>query len=364
MKNSNLNIPKEHFLRQKNDRMRSLRVVKYLEYPFILPDSPVEIEEGYIVSDRETYDIFASFIFKNITDRPLRKLNVRVDCYLNQNIPYTHIDFEYSHDLLTFGIISKDDVDLKFRESNKRVTIEKSESFGACVYIPLPESYFTKIELILVSVEYAGGQVVELNTVVAGNSKKYNELDNISKMVYSRVNIYRSAEEKFPTKVIPQFGNTVWLCCCGNKNPNNSDQCEKCGREKEWQRRSVTSEILEETRTKMVNDPREITLHDKSKFKQNKHLETPEETQKKIEQYEKAMKNIALEEKRQERQKLMIIPKILLIFLVIYIISFIIKLIIEFRPVGGSSGSGNTEKNEAAETANATFEFYNRYITL
>ncbi len=355
MRDVGKNVQKEHIIRQKNDRMRSLRVVKYLEYPFILPDSPVEIEEGYIVSDRDTYDIFASFIFKNITDRPLRKLNVRINCYLNQNIPYTHIDFEYSHELLTFGIIKKEDVSLKFRESNKKVSIEKSESFGACVYIPLPESYFTKIELILVSVEYAGGQIYELNTVVAGDSKKYNDLDNISKMVYSRVNIYRSAEEKYPTKVIPQFGNTVWLCCCGNKNPNIAETCEKCGREKEWQRTSVTSEILEETKTRIVNDPREITLHDKSRFKQNKYLETKEETQKKIEQYEKAMKNIAIEEKRQERQKLMIIPKILLIFAVLYVIAFIIKLIIEFRPVMESAGNGND--NATAETANAKFEF-------
>ena len=42
MKNNCKPVDKEHILRQKNDRMRSLRVVKYLEYPFILPDSPVD----------------------------------------------------------------------------------------------------------------------------------------------------------------------------------------------------------------------------------------------------------------------------------------------------------------------------------
>lgn len=359
MKNNCKPVDKEHILRQKNDRMRSLRVVKYLEYPFILPDSPVDIEEGYIVSDRDTYDIFASFIFKNITARPLKKLNVRINCYLNQNIPYTHIDFEYSHDLLTFGIIGKDDIDLKFKDSNKKIYIDKSETFGACVYIPLPETYFTKIELVLLSVEYVGGEVVDINTVVAGDSKKYKDLDNITKMVYARVNIYRSAEEKYPTKVMPQFGSTVWLCCCGNKNPDAAEVCEKCGREKEWQKTVIVSEKLEETKTQIVSDPREVTLHDKSKFKQNKHLETKEETQKKIEQYEKAMKNIALEEKYNESRKLMIIPKILLVIGLIYLLVFGIKLYIELGPLSNSSsGSGNAGEPQATETANFENNLY------
>lgn len=363
MRNNVNPIDKEHIIRQKNDRMRSLRVVKYLEYPFILPDSPVEIEEGYIVSDRDTYDIFASFIFKNVAEQPLRKLKVRINCYLNQNIPYTHIDFEYSHDLLTFGIIGKDDVNLKFRESNKKVTVNKSETFGSCVYIPLPESYFTKIELVLLSVEYSGGETVDINTVVAGDSKKYNELDNITKMVYSRVNIYRSAEERYPTKVIPQFGNTVWLCCCGNKNPNASVHCEKCGREKEWQRTSISDEKLAETKTQIVNDPREVTLHDKSRFKQNKYLESKEETQKKIEQYEKAMKNIAEQEKFNETRKLMIIPKLLVAAGLLYLLVLGIRLFIEFGPLSNASnngGSGNAGNGgeAVADTANVIEQNY------
>lgn len=322
---------KEKIKRQNFDRMRSLRVVKYLEYPFILPDSPVSLEEGYIVSDMDSYDVFASFIFKNITERPIRKLNIRLECYLNQNIPYTHIDFTYSHDELTFGIINKDGVDLKFRDSNMRNTIEKCETFGSCVYIPLPESYFTKMEVILVSVEYAVGQVVELNTVVAGNTNRYSELDNISKLVYTRVNIYRAAEERFPTKVIPQFGNTVWMCCCGNKNPSASVLCEKCGREKEWQEKSVTAEVLEETKIRMVSDPREISLHDKSRFKQNKHLESKGEVDQKIQQYEKAMKNIAYEEQKKHRRQLMLIPKLILAALIFYLIVFILKIVEEFQ---------------------------------
>ncbi len=316
---------------QKDDRMRALRVVKYLEYPFILPDSPVEIEQGFIVSDRDTYDVFASFIFKNVSEHPIQKLNIRLLCYLNQNIPYANIDFTYCQDELTFGIINKDGNDLRLKDSNLIKSVEQSATFGSCVYIPLPESYFTKLELLLLSVEYSNGKVQELNTVVAGKTKRYNELDDISKLVYTRVNIYKAAEEKYPTRVIPQFGNTVWLCCCGNKNPASIVECEKCGRGKEWQENHVTSDLLEETKIRMVNDPTERTLHDKTRYKQNKHLETDAETEKKIEQYENAMKNIAFEEKRKSRRQMMLIPKILLALLIFYLIVLVLKLIIELR---------------------------------
>lgn len=305
-------LSKADIQRQKTDRQRGLRVVKYIEYPFILPDSPVELEEGYIVSDRDTCDVFASFIFKNVSDKLIRKLNIRLDCYLNQNIPYLHIDFSYSHDALTFGIIEKNGVRLKLRDANKRRTIQTSECFGSCVFIPLPESYFTKMEVVVSSVEFNDGTVAVLNTVVAGDTKKFSELDNISKTVYSKVNIYGSAEYTYPTKIMPQFGESAWLCCCGYKNPYSKAVCERCGREKEWQEKNLTAEMFGKTRDKMIGDPREVTLHDKSRYRQDRFLESESERKAKIDDYEKAMKNIAEEEKRKHRLKTTIIPRFLL----------------------------------------------------
>ncbi len=322
---------KDKLKRQKRDHMRALRVVKYIDYPFILPDSPVDIEEGYIVSDRDSYEVFASFIFKNVSDASIAKLKIRLSFYLNQNIPYTSTDFVYCQDELTFGIIGKDGNDLKLKESNSKKYIENGATFGSCVYIPLPETYFTKLEVTLLSVEFAGGNVREINTVVAGDSKRFSELDDVSKRVYSGLNIYKGAEEKYPSKVIPQFGNTVWLCCCGNKNPSSYTHCKKCGREKEWQEKSVSENALEITKQQYINDPKRVVYHDKSRFKQNKYLESDKEIEAKIEQYEKAMKNIALEEKQKHKRQVMLIPKIILIALVFYLIVFVLKIILEFQ---------------------------------
>lgn len=319
---------KEKLKLQKADRERPLRVVEYIEYPFILDGSNVELQESYILSDKETYDVFASFIFKNIGKLPVKKLNIRLSCYQYQNIPYTNIDFTYSADDLTFGIISKRNRELKLNECNKRTEIYQGECFGSCVLIPMPETYFKKMEVYIRSIEYSNGTVDTLNIKVAGNTKRYNDLDNISKMVYTRVNIYVAAESAFPTKVIPQFSNTGWLCCCGNKNAADSQNCESCGREKSWQESSVTATALEETKQKLISDPNERTLHDKTNYAQNKYLEDDKQIQEKIQQYEKAIENVALAEKKRERRKLMVLPKLALWIGTVYLIARILNWLI------------------------------------
>ncbi len=350
-------ISKENLKRQKVDVERALRVVKYIDYPFVLSDSPIELDEGYIVSDRQTCEVFASFIFKNVSERPIRELKVRLACYQNQNIPYLNIDFVYSNKDLTFGIISKNGNDMKLRDANKKTFIEQSETFGSCVFIPIPESYFTKMEVILLSVTYSNGDVEQLNTVVAGDTRRYKELDDISKRVYARVNIYQAAEERYPTVVIPQFSNKVWLCCCGNKNPAASEVCEKCGREKEWQRNTVSRVALEETKRKLINDPREVTFHDKSKFRQNKHLENDKDIQKKIEQYELAIKNVAREEQRKHRRQMMLIPKIAIATLIMMLVLFVLRVIMEFQtPVDKGDGTAEVGANADLQAMKDTAE--------
>lgn len=320
-------IAKKYLKQQNLDISRPLRVIKYIECPFILNDSPVELEEGFIVSDKDTFEVFACFIFKNVGERPIKKLDISIVLYLNQNIPYKTIDFSYSADELKFGIISKNGEDMKLRDANQKTYISKSECFGSCVFIPIPETYFTKMEVFLTSVQYINNDVENLNIIVAGEGKKYSDLDNTSKLVYSRLNIYVAAEERFPTKVVPQFSSRVWLCCCGEKNPIANIKCEKCGREKEWQQNSVTEAALEDSKNRMMADAQDRLIHDKTNYVQNKFLENEEDTKRKIQQYEKAMENIALEEKRRERNMMMALPKALLWIVGVYLIASLLEFI-------------------------------------
>lgn len=328
--NIELKEQKLRIRKQKFDRGRSLRVVEYLDFSTILESSPVEINEGYIVSDRDTCDIFASFVFKSVSPKPISELKVRLICYQNQNIPYLNIDFTYSHSELTFGMIEKKGAEMKLKDANRREAIYENECFGSAVYIPIPETYFKRMEVMLVSVTFENAGTYDIDKIAGGKAKSYSELDDFSKIVYTRLNIYQSAEERFPTVVIPEEGDNVWLCCCGTKNSKSNEVCERCGREKEWQMQNITSDRIEETKREMISNPEERVLHDKTNFAQNKHLESKEEISRKIEKYETVMKNVAEMEKRREKRNAMIIPKILIYVVVMLLILLIIKVLMSF----------------------------------
>lgn len=316
---------KKRIKKQKTDRLRALRVVESLRFAGINKNSPVEINEGYIVTDRDTYDIFASFVFKSMSPIPISELKIRLVCYQNQNIPYLNIDFTYSHEELTFGIIKKNKVSLKLKESNKRTSIEESECFGAAVYIPIPETYFKRMEVKLVSVTFTDGSTEKLDLVVGKDVKSFDELDDTSKIVYSRINVYENTEFSYPAVVMPEEGDHAWLCCCGTKNSNSAASCEHCGRDKAWQLQNLTVEKIEKTKQEMIADPEERVLHDKTAFKQISHRETEEEMRQKIEKYEEVMRNVAEMEKRRERRNAMILPKILIYLLVVLLLLFFIQ---------------------------------------
>lgn len=285
-------VSKKALKRQKMDVFRPLRVVKYIDFSFVLENSPIEIEEGYIVADKDTGEVFASFIFKNVANLPIKSLNIKLDFYLNNCVPYKSVYFEYSHNELTFGIIKDHKKELKVRECNKRNFINSGESFGSCVFVPIPENYFKKLEVTLVSIVYSNGEIELIDQIVTGKKKLFSELDDISKTVYNRVNIYQSAEHYHPTVVVPQFGNKVWLCCCGHKNPASAKNCEVCAREKEYQQKNFVQSAIDENVKNLVSDPTEKILHDKTKYSQTKHLENDADIQKKIEAFEKSMENI------------------------------------------------------------------------
>ncbi|MBO4501160.1 MAG: hypothetical protein J5760_02865, partial [Clostridia bacterium] len=286
------------------------------DFSAILSNSPVEINDGFIVADRDDGDVFASIVFKNVGAEKLKRLNIQLWCYLNQNIPYCKLDFSYMHEDLTFGLIRSGGSELRLRESNRREYIGQNECFGSCVYLKLPESYFTKLEVYIDSVENDKGEKTEVGVVAGGSVRRYQDLDNISKLVYTRVNIYGSAEHTHPAVVIPQETNTAWLCCCGNKNPRDAEFCGVCNRERDWQLNNITEEALEEKRTELNADPTERVMHDKSGFRQDKYLETDDEIAAKVERYEQAMKNIAEEEKQRKNYRRKILKRIIIAIII------------------------------------------------
>lgn len=290
--------------RQKTDLMRSFRTVKTFKFPYVLDGSPVEPTEGYILSDRDDCLIFASFVFKNVSEKRIKALTVRIYFYYNQNIPYTSVVFCYCRNNLSFGRITENRRELKIAESNRRDFAEKGASFGKNVYIPLPERYFTKMKTVLESVEYSDGQTETLGIALNGTGRTYSSLDRITKETYDSVNTYKFAERVFPTKNLPQFGTSSWLCCCGHKNPSEYGKCEKCSRGKAFQEKFLSERSIEEKREALVSVSSNLKYHDKTRFPQNKYLENESDKLKKAEEIKRSRERLdRLQNERRKKER-------------------------------------------------------------
>ena len=300
---------KELKKQQKYDRMRDMRVVEHYDFPFILQDSPVEIVEGYVLADRDTEEVFAEYVFKNIGSKPIAKLTITLEFYFYQNIPFDVTVFEYSQKDFKFGDILNKRVSIGLKNANRRDVVFSGECFGGNVLIRLPDRRYTKMNFKLVSATFADGRTQKLNMFVRGTGVRVCELTGIDKLVFEEENIFEEPQKMFPAKTIPQFGVSSWLCCCGNKNSVTSINCDKCGRNKEQMELRLSKNALQSAREKLVSDPKRRDFHDKSRFSQNKFLETQEERLKKHEQGERAIANIERRAAARERRKLMLLPR-------------------------------------------------------
>ncbi len=310
--------------RARADRQRNLRVVEYLDYSNLLSDCPVEITEGYVVSDVEEAAVFASFVFRNVSGKQIGSFDVRLLCYNNQNIPYLKIPFEYCYDSYTFGERRMRGYKVKDKKALRMPIVEPNETFGEGVYIPLPESYFTKLEIELMSITYADGSTQTIKTVAGRSRDRLGFEDRGFAAAYQTINIYLEAEAAHPAIVIPQASANAWLCCCGHKNSISDDKCEICFRDKEWQLCNLNNDNLQKVKLESCSSGANI---DHDKYKQNRFMESDAEIAQKIKQYETAMKNIAAEEQARESRRKWLIPKILLCMAAVYLIGWVIAYI-------------------------------------
>ena len=266
--------------------------------------------------------LFASFAFQNTSGKQIMSLDIRLLLYQNANVPYEKKSFTYSYDNMTFGERKNGIVTKKGIFGTKQYTyyIAVGETFGRSAYIPIPDSYFRKIELEISKVTFSDSSFVTPNMIVRNQCTDFTELDDAKLYAFTRMNIYAAAEERYPTRVVPQFGETAWLCCCGQKNLATSEKCERCMRDRDWQKHVFDASVMEQKveELKAAND---FYRPDKTKYETSKNFEKEEEIQKRIAEYEAAMKRVAEQERRREHRRKMIIPKILIFIAVVIAIS-------------------------------------------
>ncbi len=311
------------------DRERIYRIIDTFEFNSIVEGSPVQAQEGITIRDEDTGELFASFTFRNLSEKEIASLSIRLLLYHDADIPQTtKVYFTYSASNASLGIRSMPWKKNKrlVRRKEKRY-IRPTESFGRSAYMLLPHNYCKKLVLELLSVEYKDGSTEKLGIVVPNESNKMSDLESAKRYAYSTLNVYKEVEKTYPAVVMPQKTENAWICCCGHKNLISYDKCEICGRDKEWEFAELNDKKLDETVTELKRANDRLVYPRKNPFKGYQRPLTPEEEYRKKLEYEKVLRNLEEEERRKEHNNRMIIPKAFLYYAVGMLIIMILTLI-------------------------------------
>ena len=348
-------IQKENLKRVHKDRMRPLRVLEYVDNSAIFENSPVEVREGYVISDRDNGDLFLILSFRSMSEKPIASLRVRISLFRDHKpVPYERKEYVYSWQTGTFGIRTLNGEERKEKEIRGETTIRFSETFGDGIYLPIPSTYFSKLQVELQEVEFNDGNVQHLGLTAGARADRFAELRDELQDAYSEVNIFRSAESVHPIRVLPKEGENVWLCCCGHKNPKTVSLCESCGRDRSWQLENLTVDNLEKKEKEMERDPGRRVLHDLTKYKP-KTFETDAEVAAKVEMCNKVMEHLAIQEKEKEKKPFRIFLSILLILAGIAVLYGLLQLVFIILTNLGFYSSGSGDASQAADTAARIF---------
>ena len=342
---------KENLKRVHKDRMRPLRVLEYVDNSAIFENSPVEIREGFVISDRDNGDLFLILSFRSVSEKPIAELKIRILLYRDHKpVPYERKEYTYSWPLGTFGIRKLNGEERKEKEVREETTIRYTETFGDGIYLPIPSTYFTKLQVDLLDVVYGDGTVQHLGLTAGTKADRFSDLSYGLQDAYTEVNIFRAAESIHPIRVMPKEGERVWLCCCGHKNPKSTGICESCGRDRDWQMTNLTVDNLEKKEKEMEADTSRRILHDTTAYKP-KDFATDAEIAAKVEMCNKVMEALAIQEKEKEQKPFRVFRAILIIFAAIAALYGLIQLGYIILSNMGYFQQGSEASGAAAEAA-------------
>ena len=331
------------------DASRPLRLLKELDPGTVLTNSPVELRSGRVVNDRDTGEIFLDLSFRSLSETPLASLRVCVMLYREGLcIPYEKKEIVYSYSDGTLGRRTLNGKPRTKREAKHAHFIEIGEAFGDGIYTTLPDSYFVKIEILLVDVTEKDGTVRKIGQK-AGGGTNFSELSLELRDMYTRMNIFRDAEQVRPIRVLPKEGENAWQCCCGRKNLNSMTHCEICGRDRKWQMEQLTVENLTKLKTEDEKDRSIRVLHDKTRYAP-RTFESSAEIEEKEKVCKEVLKRIEEQEKESE-QRTRLLGKFLLWFVVIFALIFAINHIVRIMEFFGITAGDTSKAQDAAQNA-------------
>ena len=266
--------------------LRSLRVVEVLDLLTVAEGSPVEIKTGYTVSDRETGELFLVLVFKSLSQRPISALDIRVMFYDESHpVPFRKDDFRYSHETATLGERRLDGKLHRERSCKREQALVYGEEFGQWVLLSLPDNYFHRMQMELVCVTYEDGGCEPIRLTVYQKAIRRPAAEGVG--------------ETFPARPIsPAEGKQEQLL-------RDLPQAQ-------------VKRVLKEERMERIRE-----LHDTSAYVRLRRFETKEELNERIEQHNRALTNLAAQEReRKHRLRMLPVKLALVAFLALVLIHY------------------------------------------
>lgn len=202
--------------------------------------SDILIEKVALIIDHNDDSIFARCSFRSLTEKPIKALLLDVAAVDIWGRPLQGVE--------GFQIL-----DLK----TKRDAV-----FGQTTPIPMPDKNTRGVDVAIKKILFEDRSMVDCSDAFSYIALQQSLIDYFgdSEMVAEYV---RETSEN--SKYIPCQGEKIWRCSCGSINKNGSDNCYKCGADKEKLLSAVNLEqirinadrYLEEKRLKAEAEKRE-----------------------------------------------------------------------------------------------------------
>ncbi|MBQ9940366.1 MAG: hypothetical protein IJO74_02375 [Clostridia bacterium] len=299
------------------------KIIDRFEFNFVFENCPVQIVSGMTVSDIQTNKLFLSLSYLNVGEKAIKGLGVQILFYNGTRVNYILPDAkkEYYIDLEkappTVFVADK-------KPEKHKKSAEKDSVFGNDYYIELDDSYFKKIETGITKIVFADGTEESYTAVSRSEYDSFSTLKKEELSAYKDINIYRSAEEKYPAKVIPAQSEIAWVCCCGAKNSNDLKKCAVCDRDKEWQFENLTVRNLEKV-AQDYNNSEQAIRRKASEIRAEVYHKTnltKEQQAEKDKRDREALERAVKQQQRSERIKKRVIALVLfwLIVMAVYVV--------------------------------------------
>ncbi len=280
-----------------------IKPVKTLDFDFVFTGCPIELCSGAIYSEVEDHRLFCSLALKNLSEKTVEFLRARLWLYDSDkaNLPYAKLALNYDlkkapEGFYTAAVGGKD----------KERLAHPGERFGEEYFFPMPESFFTRLAVVIEKARFTdGSEWVPENVSTVSYSRMDKEFNEYEKKAYERINIYRRLEKQHPSKVVPMEQENLWICCCGEKNPVHVPTCAACSREKKWQMENLSKEAIE-AHAEELKEERSADMALLAKLKNRKSavssLEEKEQDRLRRER-EEALRHVQEQQKKQDARK-------------------------------------------------------------